>query len=64
MEFLFLDRLLELSWQIHRFFEEVSIENSLTKEEIVNERRELLKAINGDAFSPLNSWPKEMRLIF
>ena len=36
----------------------------LCKEEIVQERKELFKFINGDAFFPLSSWPKDMQLIF
>ena len=36
----------------------------LCKEEIVQERKELFKFINGDAFFPLSFWPKDMQLIF
>ena len=36
----------------------------LCKEEIVQERKELFKFIDGDAFFPLSSWPKDMQLIF
>ena len=36
----------------------------LCKEEIVQERKELFKFINEDAFFPLSSWPKDMQLIF
>jgi len=31
--------------------------------EVVERRRELMKIIDGDAFFPLKSWPKEMKLI-
>ena len=31
---------------------------------MVEERRQLTRLIDGDAFFPLKSWPKEMRLIF
>ena len=36
----------------------------LSKEEIVEKRKELFKFINGDAFFPLSSWPRDMQLIF
>ena len=36
----------------------------LCKEEVVRERIELFKFINGDAFFPLSSWQKDMQLIF
>ena len=41
--------------------EEISL---LCKAEVVEERRKLMKVIDGDAFFPLNRWPKDMRLIF
>ena len=36
----------------------------LSRAEVVEERRQLTRVFNGDAFFPLKSWPKEMRLIF
>lgn len=36
----------------------------LSKQEVISERRELFKIINGDAFYPLKAWPKEYRPIF
>ena len=36
----------------------------LSMKEVVERRRELMKIIDGDAFFPLKSWPKEMKLIF
>lgn len=36
----------------------------LSRVEVVQERRTLFKAINGDAFFPLKSWPLEMQFIF
>ena len=36
----------------------------LSRDEVVEERRQLTRLINGDAFFPLKSWPKETRLIF
>ena len=36
----------------------------LSKQEIVEKRRELFKAINGDAFFPLKDWPKDLRKLF
>ena len=36
----------------------------LSRAEVVEERRQLTRVIDGDAFFPLKSWPKEMRLIF
>ena len=35
----------------------------LSRAEVVEERRKA-RIIDGDAFFPLKSWPKEMRLIF
>ena len=36
----------------------------LSKSEVVEERRQLVRVIDGDAFFPLKRWPKDMRLIF
>ena len=36
----------------------------LSKSEVVEERREILHSINGDAFFPLNWWPDDMKLLF
>ena len=36
----------------------------LSRTEVVNERKELFKVINGDAFFPLKSWPDGIRLTF
>ena len=36
----------------------------LSRDEVVEERRQLTRLINEDAFFPLKSWPKETRLIF
>ena len=36
----------------------------LSRAEVVEEKRQLTRVIDGDAFFPLKSWPKEMRLIF
>ena len=36
----------------------------LSRGEVVEERRQLTRLIDGDAFFPLKSWPKEIRLIF
>ena len=35
----------------------------LSRAEVVEERRQLTRLINGDAFFPLKSWPKETWLI-
>jgi len=32
--------------------------------EVVERRREIMKIIDGDAFFPQKSWPKDMKLIF
>ena len=34
----------------------------LSKAEVIAERRELFVIINGDAFFPLSSWPRDLRL--
>jgi len=47
------------SVQLHR--EEIWY---LSMKEVVERRRELMKIIHGDAFFPLKSWPKEMKLFF
>ena len=36
----------------------------LSRVEVVEQRRQLTRLIDGDVFFPLKSWPKEMRLIF
>lgn len=36
----------------------------LSRAEVVEERREILQSINGDAFSPLDWWPEDMMLLF
>ena len=36
----------------------------LSRAEVVEERRQLARLIDGDAFFPIKLWPKEMRLIF
>ena len=36
----------------------------LSRKEVSQERTELFKTLNGDAFFPLRCWPKEMRMIF
>ena len=36
----------------------------LSKAEVIAERRELFGIINGDAFFPLSSWPRDLRLAF
>ena len=36
----------------------------LSRDEVVEERRQLTRLINRDAFFPLKSWPKETQLIF
>ena len=36
----------------------------LSKAEVIAERRELFRIINGDAFFPLSSWPRDSRLAF
>ena len=36
----------------------------LSKQEVIMERRQLLKTINGDAFFPLKAWPQEYQRIF
>ena len=36
----------------------------LSRTEVVNERKEVFKVINGDAFFPLKSWPDDIRLTF
>ena len=41
--------------------EEISL---LSKAEVVEDRRKLMKVIDGDAFFPLKRWPNDMRLIF
>lgn len=36
----------------------------LSRSEVVEERREILHSINGDAFFPLDWWPEDMILLF
>ena len=36
----------------------------LSMREVVERRWEIMKIIDGDAFFPLKSWPKDMKLIF
>ena len=36
----------------------------LSRSKIVEERREILHSINGDAFFPLDWWPDDMKLLF
>ena len=36
----------------------------LSRQEVVEERKQLSRLINGDAFFPEKSWPKDIRLIF
>ena len=36
----------------------------LSEAEVIAERRELFGIINGDAFFPLSSWPRDLRLAF
>ena len=36
----------------------------LSKPEVIEERKKLMKVIDGDAFFPLKRWPKDVRLIF
>ena len=36
----------------------------LSKAEVIAERRELFGIINGDAFFPRSSWPRDLRLAF
>ena len=36
----------------------------LSRSEVVEERREILHSINGDAFFPLDWWPDDMKLLF
>lgn len=36
----------------------------LSLSEVVQQRREIFQATNGDAFFPLKAWPVEIRLIF
>ena len=36
----------------------------LSKAEVIAERKELFEIINGDAFFPLSSWPRDLRLAF
>ena len=38
--------------------------NMLSLQEIVNERKDLYSAINGDVFYPLNVWPEWMKRLF
>ena len=36
----------------------------LSSAEIVEQRREIFRTLNGDAFFPLKRWPDDMRIIF
>ena len=36
----------------------------LSKKEVSQERAELFKILNGDAFFPLKTWPDEMKMVF
>jgi len=36
----------------------------LSRKEVSQERADLFKTLNGDAFFPLRSWPKEMKMVF
>lgn len=36
----------------------------LSTSEVVQQRREIFKTLNGDAFFPLKRWPEDMRLMF
>ena len=48
-----------VSLRLHR--EEIAL---VSKPEVVEEKRKLMKVIDGDPFSPLKRWPKDMCLIF
>ena len=36
----------------------------LSRNEVVQERKELFRNINDDAFFPIKSWPADMKMIF
>lgn len=36
----------------------------LSSREVVQQRREIFRTLNGDAFFPLKRWPEDMRLLF
>ena len=46
---------------VRLFREEIGL---LGRGELVHARKELFKVINGDAFFPLKSWPRDIQLIF
>ena len=48
-----------VSLRLHR--EEIAL---LSKPEVVEEKRKLMKVIDGDPFFPLKRWSKDTRLIF
>jgi len=48
-----------VSLRLHR--QEIAL---LSKPEVIEERKKLMKVIDGDAFFPFKLWPKDMRQIF
>ena len=53
-----------ISWNmamISMYREEIRL---LSRQEVVEERKQLFRLLNGDAFFPDKSWPKDTRLIF
>ena len=53
-----------ISWNmamISMYREEIRL---LSRQEVVEERKQLFRLLNGDAFLPEKSWPKDIRLIF
>ena len=53
-----------ISWNmamISMYREEIRL---LSRQEVVEERKQLFRLLNGDAFFPEKSWPKDIRLIF
>ena len=53
-----------ISWNIamiSMYREEIRL---LSRQEVVEERKQLFRLLNGDAFFPEKSWPKDIRLTF
>ena len=55
---------------MEKFIDEASMKSfvlfvgSCSKNQISQKRREIFEAINGDVFYPIDSWPKQFRLLF
>ena len=55
---------------MEQFIDEASMKSfvlsvgSCSENQISRKRREIFEAINGDVFYPIDSWPKQFRLLF